>query len=235
MELTIGVAKLGRFGKEESAETVDVIERPSGGGFTIIMSDGLVNRVESKAVSFFVVNKISSLITEGVRDSTAIRATSDQLFTNYGGTSQSLLNLISVDLVTDTIVISRNNPHLVYYYIRGDFHEWRNDSSPIGTAKHIQPSITEIPIENGAIIIVASDGVFKAGHLYGQEINLQMLVNAMVEDDNITDVQQIADFIINQALLLDQGQAQNDMSVMILRISDDRQTLVRRSNYLFPI
>jgi hypothetical protein len=62
-----------------------------------------------------------------------------------------------------------------------------------------------------------------------------MLVNAMVEDDNITDVQQIADFIINQALLLDQGQAQNDMSVMILRISDDRQTLVRRSNYLFPI
>lgn len=234
MELRIGFSKLAHYGKKGSAESVDVVERPEGGGYSIILCDGTLNKIESKAVSSFVLNTISGLITDGVLDSTAIRATSDQLYTKYGGMAQSLLNIISIDLFTDTIVISRNNPYPIYYYEREKFYEWRNDSSPIGTAKHIHPSITEIPIKNGGIVAAASDGLFKAGHLYGQEISLPMLVNSMVEDDNNTDVQQIADFIMSQAMLLDQGQPQNDMCVMILRISAETNTAVSRVNYQFP-
>ncbi len=235
MELQIGMAKTAKSGAEDSAETADVVERPSGGGYSVIVCDGLIAGKNSKSISFFVANKISALISEGVRDSTAIRATSDQLFTIYGGSAQSLMNIVSVDLNTDTVVVSRNNPNPVYYYSHGQFTEWSNDSRAIGTSKHIQPSITEIPIQCGSILVIASDGVFSAGAQYGHEIDIPMLILAMVDDQNTTNSQAIADFIMSQAIQLDQGSPQNDMSIMVMRIVDNKNSNLRRFTYSLPI
>ena len=235
MEIRIGVSKTARCSSDDSADTIDIIERPAGGGYSVVLSDGSVNGQDSKVVSFMTANKISALISEGVRDSTAIRATSDQLYTTYNGSAQALLYVISVDLVTDTIVISRNNPYPIYCYQRGKFIDWSNDSQPIGSSKHIQPSISEIAIEAGTIIVMVTDGVFKAGQEYGTEIDIPMLVQSMIDDDNATSAQEISDFILNQALLLDEAKPKNDMCVMVMRILDENSGCIRKFTYLLPI
>jgi hypothetical protein len=104
MEIRIGIAKTAKRNADESADTVLIVERPTGGGYSVILCNGTINGQDSKNVSFLSGNKISSLISEGVRDSTAIRATSDHLFTTYSGQAQSELNVVSVDLITSTIV-----------------------------------------------------------------------------------------------------------------------------------
>ena len=79
MEIRIGIAKTAKWHADESADTAVIFERPAGGGYSIILCDGMINGQDSKNVSFVASNKISALISEGVRDSTAIRATSDLL------------------------------------------------------------------------------------------------------------------------------------------------------------
>ncbi len=235
MEIRIGIAKTAKRNADESADTVLIVERPTGGGYSVILCNGTINGQDSKNVSFLSGNKISSLISEGVRDSTAIRATSDHLFTTYSGQAQSELNVVSVDLITSTIVISRNNPHPIYCYQRGNFIEWTNDSQPIGFSKHIQPSISEIDIEPGTIIALVTHGVHNAGLAYGSQIDIPMLIQSMIEDDNATSAQEIADFILNQAIQYDQSHPLHDMSVVIIRVLDEYSGCIRRFSYFLPI
>ena len=234
MEIRIGISKTAKWHADESADTAVIFERPAGGGYSIILCDGMINGQDSKNVSFVASNKISALISEGVRDSTAIRATSDLLFTNYNGLAQSLLNVVSIDLITNTIVISRNNPNPVYCYQRGNFIEWFNDSQPIGTSKHIQPSISEIEIEPGTILALVTDGIFSAGHAFGTQVDIPMLIQSMIDDDNATSAQEIADFILNQAIQLDQSKPKNDMAVVIIRVLNEESGCVLRFTYFLP-
>jgi len=175
------------------------------------------------------------MISEGVRDSTAIRATSDQLYTTYNGKTEAYLNTVSIDLNTGTFVISRNNSCPVYYYQHGIIDSWNNACPPIGGSKHIQPSITEMPIEAGIMIVLFSDGVYTAGQSYGQEIDIPTLIHSMIDDSNSATAQQIADFILNQAIRLDQEKPCQDMCVMVMQVTPRDSGVIRKISYELPI
>jgi serine phosphatase RsbU (regulator of sigma subunit) len=235
MDLRIGIAKTHKYTADESGETIEVIERPLCGGYSVVLCDGMNSGCQAKAISSFVVTRIASLISEGVRDSTAIRATSDQLFTTYSGKTEAYLNTVSIDLNTGTFVVSRNSPCPVYYYQRGIIDSWNNACQPIGGSKHIQPSITEMPIEAGVLIILFSDGVFTAGQSYGQEIDIPTLIHSMMDDSNSATAQQIADFILNQAIRLDQEKPCQDMCVMVMQVTPSDSGVIRKVSYELPI
>jgi hypothetical protein len=57
----------------------------------------------------------------------------------------------------------------------------------------------------------------------------------MIDDDNATSAQEISDFILNQALLLDDSKPKNDMCVMVMRILDENSGCIRKFTYLLPI
>ncbi len=235
MDLRIGIAKTQKYSADESGETIEVIERPSGEGYSIVLCDGMSSGSKAKAISSFVATKVIGLISEGVRDSTAIRAISDQLYTTYSGKTEAYLNIISIDLNSGTFVISRNNPYPVYYYQRGEIDSWSNPCQPIGGSKHIQPSITEIRIETGIMIVLVTDGVYNAGQIYGQEIDIPTLLHSMIDDNNSVTQQQIADFILNQAIQLDQEKPCNDMCVMVMQVTPEKSSEIRKISFELPI
>ncbi|MDP2977021.1 MAG: hypothetical protein Q8N45_12525, partial [Anaerolineales bacterium] len=109
MEVQIAVAKVNKYAVSESGDTLEVIERPNG-GLSVVLADGQTSGQGAKAVSMLVVRKVIGLLAEGVRDGAAARAASDSLYTEKKGKVISTLNIVSVDLQTNTIVITRNNP-----------------------------------------------------------------------------------------------------------------------------
>src|SRR5574340_290775 len=191
MEVQIAVAKTNKYAVSESGDTLEVVERPNG-GVSVVLADGQTSGKGAKAISMMVVRKVIALLAEGVRDGAAARAASDALYAERNGKVTATLNILSADLQTGTLVITRNNPTPVFI-ARGENVECISTASQsIGTSKNIRPSITEFPLESGITIVIYTDGIKNAGDRSGQLIDICTLLEALLEDQEPTP-QLIAD------------------------------------------
>src|SRR5512136_402124 len=151
MEVQIAVAKVNKYATSESGDTVEVIERPNG-GLSVVMADGQSSGRGAKWISTLAVRKVISLLSEGVRDGAAARAASDYLFTERKGKVSATLNILSVDLQTSTLVITRNNPAPVLLAHEDQITTLVEESIPIGIYRDTRPLINELPLEAGLTI-----------------------------------------------------------------------------------
>src|SRR5512138_3028012 len=157
MEIQFAVAKVSKYATSESGDTLEMVERPLG-GLSIVLVDGQRSGRSAKKISNIVARKAIQLLAEGVRDGAAARAAHDYLYTYRGGKVTATLNIISVDAVTKTLVISRNNesPVIVHTPQRGLFL-LDEPAESLGTRRNVKPDITEIPMELGPLVIAFTD------------------------------------------------------------------------------
>jgi len=233
MEIQIAVAKTNKYAVTESGDTLEVVERPNG-GLSVVLADGQTSGRGAKAISMMVVRKVISLLAEGVRDGAAARAASDLLFTDKQGKVTSTLNIVSVDLHTGTVVITRNNP-APFFIARGEKIDCiSSESSSIGTARNARPVITEIPVEPGLVIVIYTDGLVHAGERVGRPMDVCTSLQAMLEDQDPSP-QAIADALLAEAVNLDEGRPADDISVMVFKVLKLVGDNVRRMTVRLPI
>jgi serine phosphatase RsbU (regulator of sigma subunit) len=233
MEIQIAVAKTNKYAVSESGDTLEVVERPNG-GVSIVLADGQTSGRGAKVVSTMVVRKVISLLAEGVRDGAAARAASDYLYTERHGKVSAALIILSADLQTGTLVITRNNPVPVFI-ARGERIECLDsESPPIGTSRNTRPSITEVALEGWISIIIFTDGILHAGDRYGQNLDICTMLESLLEDQEPTS-QELADALLSNAMQLDQGRPNDDMSVVVLRVLPFEGDLVRRMTVRLPV
>jgi serine phosphatase RsbU (regulator of sigma subunit) len=233
MEVQIAVAKTNKYAVTESGDTLEVVERPNG-GLSVVLADGQTSGRGAKAISMMVVRKVISLLAEGVRDGAAARAASDLLYTEKQGKVSSTLNIVSVDLETSTVVLTRNNP-APFFIARNDQIDCiGTSSSPIGISRSVRPTITEIPLEPGLTIVVYTDGLIHAGERIGQPMDVGTSLKSMLEEQD-PPPQEIADTLLKEALRLDDNRPCDDISVLVLKVVSRDSDNVRRMNVRLPI
>jgi serine phosphatase RsbU (regulator of sigma subunit) len=233
MEIHAAVAKINKYSTSESGDTLEIVERPNG-GISIVLADGQTSGKGAKTISTMVVRKVISLLAEGVRDGAAARAASDYLFTERSGKVTATLNILSADLQSGTLVITRNNPSPVILARRDRVECITGECVSIGTSRNIRPSITEFPLESGITIIMFTDGIRDAGDRTGQSLDLCTLMKAILEDQEPT-AQEIADIILGQAIRMDNNRPNDDMSVVVLRTTSTESDQIRRMTFLLPV
>ncbi|MBU0511730.1 MAG: serine/threonine-protein phosphatase [Chloroflexi bacterium] len=234
MEVQIAVSKVKKYATSTSGDTVEVVERPNG-GVSIVMADGQSSGRGAKWVSSFVVRKVISLLAEGVRDGAAARAASDALFTERGGKVSATLNILSVDLQTSTLVITRNNPAPVLLARDEEITCLDKESQPIGFYRDTRPMITQVALEAGLTVVVYTDGIVHAGSRDGQSMNAVTCLQSLLDDGNPAP-QDIADTLLEYALKLDQNRPVDDTSVVALRVMmPNSESQVRRMTVTLPI
>ena len=233
MEIQIAVAKTNKYATSESGDTLEVVERPNG-GVSIVLADGQTSGRGAKVISSMVVRKVISLLADGVRDGAAARAASDQLYTERAGKVSATLNILSADLQTSTIVITRNNRSPVFI-AQGDRIEClSSESTPIGNSRNVRPSISEVPLEDRTTVVMYTDGITNAGDRYGDIFDLCTLLESLL-DEQEPGAQQIADALLSQAMRLDQNRPNDDMSVVVLRVMHRTVDQVRRMTVTLPV
>jgi serine phosphatase RsbU (regulator of sigma subunit) len=233
MEIQIAVAKVNKSAAPDSGDTLEVVERP-GGGLSVVLADGRSSGHGTKTVSMLVVRRVISLLAEGVRDGDAARATSDYLFSEYGGKASSALNILSVDLSSQTIVLTRNN-EIPIYIARGESSERLEGTSPsLGAERNIKPVITEIPIQPGLTIVLSTDGLANAGLQHAAPMDVSTTLRGLLEDSD-PPAQVIADALLAQAMQLDNYRPEDDMSVVVMRVMPHKGDEARRMSIRVPI
>jgi serine phosphatase RsbU (regulator of sigma subunit) len=238
LELQVAVAKVSKYAVSESGDSVELIERPHG-GLSLVLVDGQRSGKSAKAISNIVARKAVSLLADGVRDGAAARAAHDYLRTIRGGQVSATLNIVSVDLGTRTIVISRNS-HCPVIVMRGADNEPQlldEPSQAIGIHSRTRPVITEIPIVENLHVIVYTDGVLLAGERYGQRLNAPSFVRQRAGScSGETCAHFLADGLLARAVELDQGRPGDDVSVVVVSVLPRQQPdNVRRLSVRFPI
>lgn len=232
MEVQIAVSKIRKYATSNSGDTVEVVERPQG-GVSVVMADGQTSGRGAKWISTVVVRKVISLLAEGVRDGAAARAASDSLFTERDGKVSSTLNIVSVDRQTQTLVITRNNPTPAILAYGDQIRLLDEPSQPVGVRRDTRPVITEIPVRPGITVVVYTDGLTYAGDRSGNRMDVLTCVQALLEDEPPSP-QTIADALLNHAYRLDDNRPIDDISVVVVRVSEHEGDDVRRMSVRIP-
>jgi serine phosphatase RsbU (regulator of sigma subunit) len=235
MEVQFAAAKIGKYATSESGDSLEMIERPHG-GISLVLVDGQRSGRSAKAISNVVARKAIQLLGEGVRDGAAARAAHDYLYTHRGGKVSATLNIVSVDAITKTLVISRNNPAPVLIYTpAGGFELLDAPSEVVGVNRNVKPVISEIPALAGTVVVAFTDGLQHAGSFSGSKrfdvaTALQQLLAAGVSEPRL-----IADSLLAEAVALDQERPRDDISVLVVAVSDRTGDDVRRMSVRLPL
>lgn len=233
MEVEVAVAKVAKWATSESGDTLEMVERPRG-GLSFVLVDGQRSGKAAKAISNLVARKAIAELSEGVRDGAVARAAHDYLHAYKGGKVSATLNIVSVDLNTCTLVLSRNNPCPVILVTPEKGVQLLNQpSTPVGIYSWTKPVITEIPLQAGTTVVVYTDGLLHAGEHRGGPMDLPKVIGQMVAEGQ--SARQIADGLMERALDLEDGRPRDDISVLVLQVLPEEGGQVRTLSVRMPL
>ncbi|MEW6718568.1 MAG: SpoIIE family protein phosphatase [Chloroflexota bacterium] len=233
MEVRAAAAKVEKYASSQSGDTLEMVERP-GGGISFVLADGQRSGQSAKAISNMVVRKVISLLAEGVRDGAAARAASDYLYNAKKGQVQATLNILSVDLTTNTLVITRNNPAPVIVAQGEQISMLDSPSLVVGLYRDTRPVINEMPLEIGITVVMFTDGLLLSGERTGESLDVTSTLRMFLDEENPLP-RIIADTLLEQAMKLDNGRPVDDISVVALRVMEKRGDEARRMTVRLPI
>ena len=252
MEVQVGAAKVNKYASQESGDTLEVIERPHG-GLSAVLVDGQRSGRAAKIISNIVARKAISLLGEGVRDGAVARAAHDYLRTHRRGQVSAELQIVSVDLDSHSLVISRNSQCPVFVVFKGQLRSLDAPSQPIGIYAYTKPVITELPLNAETYVVVFTDGLRSAGERAGLSLDADKfqsttttikgeietcLVARLVQQgaQEHMSAQALAEDILDRALEADERRPADDISVLVVAVlPNEIPNGVRRFSMSFPV
>jgi serine phosphatase RsbU (regulator of sigma subunit) len=164
------------------------------------------------------------------------RAAHDYLSAIRGGKVSATLNIVSLDLATETIVISRNSHCPTIALKAGEIVLLDQPSQPVGIHSWTKPLISELPLVPDTTIVVFTDGVTHAGRRCGRRLDVPQLIAELINGE-ATTAQALADAILATAVACDQGRPVDDISVVVVTVSlaSPNGDGVRRLSVSFPV
>jgi Serine phosphatase RsbU, regulator of sigma subunit len=234
MTLQVAVAKVAKHAGSESGDTLEMIERP-GGGFSFVLVDAEGSGRGAKSLSNMVATRALTLLKDGTRDGATARAVHDYLYTYRMGQVSANFNILSIDFVSNSILISRNNPTPFYMINRDGLHIYDEESTPIGLYAMTKPQITELMVEPYTYIVLFTDGLLHAGERYGEDMELGNYF-AGLHPTAARSAQDITNDILRRAMELERGDPSDDISILtVAALPESNHDAVRRLNVSFPM
>jgi len=218
MEVKIGLAKTSKYATGVCGDSCDIVERPHG-GISAVIADGQGNGLAAHHTSSWVVHKAVELISDGARDGAVARAVHDYLYAMKDKKVSCTLTVLSADLDTETLVVSRNSNCPVIVKTEEYETVYDEDVSPIGVNRHMKPLMYELPLTPGLLVVSYTDGIAHAGRKRtGHEADFEKIMD-IIRDNPPGDAAYIAKAIMDYALELDDEKATDDMTVVVLGVT----------------
>jgi len=218
VHLSVAIAKINKWATRQGGDTSEVIERPQG-GLSVILSDGQSSGPGAKAISIWVVRKVVTELAEGVRDGAAARAANDTLHTLRDGKVSATLTILSVDLHSRSLVITRcGDPPVYVRTAAGALRELADKSPPLGFHRHARPLVETLPLEPGLVACAFTDGLLHAGSRTGARLNIPEALEALWA--TTPTAQALADGLLARALALDEQRPVDDTSVVVVQVAE---------------
>lgn len=217
MEIKVGIARTSKYAMDYCGDSCDIAERPHG-GISAVIADGQGNGLAAHHTSSWVVNKAVSLIADGTRDGAVARAVHDYLYAMKDRKVSCTLTVLSAEVETETVVISRNSNCPVIVWTEEYETVYDEAVGPIGVNHHMKPLMYQVPFAPGMMVVSYTDGVQAAGKKRGgATVDFENIMK-IIRENHASEAEYVARSILEYALELDHAQAGDDMTVVVLGI-----------------
>lgn len=225
-QLEIGVSKVNKYASRDSGDTVEIIERPSG-GLSVVIADAQGTGAAAKTLSNLVTSKAIALIKEGARDTAVHQAVNDHLYHYRGGRVSCTLTTISVDLNRQACLVTRNSSSPVFLYRAGRLEISDVSSMPLGYRADSHPVEVSVGLQPDTMVVAATDGVLRAGERSGAVFEIQEYIEINASGERTPE--ELADQLLAKAIEHDSQRPADDMTVVVAGIVRQAETSERRT------
>lgn len=191
-----------------------------------MLVDGQGHGFPAKMLSLQLTSKAVSLIKEGVRDGAVARAVHDYLHAYRGGRVSATLDLLSLDLGTNHVLVTRNADVPALVSRDGAWQLLPTTTGPIGVRRHARPAIDQFDVAVGLRVVLYTDGIAHAGERYGAPLDPVAALSA--GDGETEHAQALADALLAAAVAADRGRPNDDMTAIALTIMAREEQAVTR-------
>jgi len=180
------------------------------------------------------VHAVLNLIAEGVPDGASSRVVLQRIRDEHRETADVKLSILSCDLLSKSIVITKNNSVPVLIYEDGESRFLLLDEDE---ESHLyDPIVYQFELRLGQTFILITEGVRNAGAFNDNRIDLRTALSSIFdEESDEIGVQDVADYLLKQAIGHDSGRPRDDMTVVVLKVSPATLKDIRREYVCFPI
>jgi serine phosphatase RsbU (regulator of sigma subunit) len=225
LQADLAAAKTSHYATRESGDTVELVERPDG-GFTLVLVDGQGHGFPAKMLSLQLTSKAVSLIKEGVRDGAVARAVHDYLHAYRGGRVSATLDMLSLDLGTNSLLLTRNADVPAIVRRDGAWESLPTAAGPIGIRRHARPTIDHFELALGLSVVLFTDGIAHAGERAGETLDPLAVLSAL--GDAPCAAQTLVDALLVAAVDADRGRPTDDMTVIAITINARGEAVITR-------
>jgi len=234
MHISVAASKVNKWASRQSGDTLEMVERPHG-GLSFVLVDGQSSGPGAKSLSLQVVRKVISDLAEGVRDGAVARAANDMLYTQRRGKVSASLVILSVELDSRRLLVTRcGNAEVFVRRPGGEVLELDEAAPALGFYRHTRPLVEQLLLEPGLLAVACTDGLLHAGSRSGGD---GLYIPEAVEDIWQTDPspQAVANGLLELAVALDDGRASDDTSVIALHVQSGEADGPRHMTVEMPV
>jgi stage II sporulation protein E len=210
--ISIGRAQLARAGKNVCGDCGSDLILDAGKQLLMI-SDGMGTGFKAALKSGTAISILSRLLEIGFERDTAIDAVNTILMLQNGEESFVTLDMCFIDLYDSTADFIKTGAAPSFIKKKHKVKVIKSSSLPVGMLQNVEKSISTEHLNNGDMIILASDGLLDADN----KTDLKWL-KKLLEESDITDPQQMAEYLLNKAINISGGRIRDDITILVATI-----------------
>lgn len=213
LDVDLGIASAAKDNAMISGDSYSTFELKDG-KFVIILSDGMGVGSKAATESKAAITLLEKLLETGFDKNLAVKTVNSILVLGSPDETFATVDLAVIDMkqgVSDFIKIG-SAPSFIKR--GGQVNMIRANSLPIGIINNIEVDAIQQAIGHDDVLVMVSDGILESAVDYRDESWVMDTLQNIVT----TDPQNIADLLLNRAIINSGGRVTDDMTVIAVRI-----------------
>ncbi len=209
LDAAFGLAVQKKNGSTLSGDT-HALTKIDEGTFLIALSDGMGSGYQASQTSSTAISLIESFYKAGLESKVILGMVNKVLALNTDD-NFSAIDVLTVDLFSKNGDFIKIGSPASYLITEESIQIIEGNSLPLGILDDLKPTGVSIPIDEGATVLMVTDGISDA---FGSSTDLIDYLKTL----KTLNPQRLADDLLSKAVLLENGTPKDDMTVLAVRI-----------------
>lgn len=204
-----GCASTGKRAENGDSYTMNCLQ---GGKFLATLSDGMGSGSKAKAESETIITLLEDFMEAGFDKKVAVTLINSVMVMKSANEAFATVDMCMMDLNTGEAEFIKNGAEASYIKRGNRIETIRSASLPVGVLSQVEIETFAHKLGRGDMVVMLSDG------LELKESGEGWIRQALKRADTNIPAQELADSLMEQAIGLKGGVADDDMTVMVLKV-----------------
>lgn len=210
--MQVGSSKISKEDSEASGDC-NLQMRLDDGKYILAISDGMGTGAKARENSKLVITRLKKLLQGGFEKEQSINLINSALSLKTKEDEFATLDMCVLDLYDGNLSFVKNGACNTYIKNKKNISIIKSEEMPIGTGLEVNLKEKIVPVSDGDIIVICSDGLVDSKEDFKKD-----WVEEFLKNISTNNVQKISDMILAEAIDNNYGVAADDITVIVAKI-----------------